>query len=375
MQQAKAWIDHIIQSCPRRVAGSESERRAHELMQQDMQALGLEVELRPFAFNRSIYANMALHFLLATVATALIVVHPLVALAGHLLVGVSYWLDSTKRAKILRRLFPMRPSQNLVATRPAVKGMRHRLVFVSHIDAAFTGWVFHPAMIKMATKPPPLKILSFTSKSMFVATLAVFGLAAMDALALAFGPIWPVMIGVALLSIAPFLTFFFNAQVVWTNEVVPGANDNLSGCWAAMELARRLMPDCPDDVELVFVATGCEEAGTGGSWALADELKDTWERAHTTILGIDSLTNGTLRYFIEGELITMPPPARLVEAIHTHAPEVPGFEIPSGATDAQAWLARGFDAISFRLHRPRHRRAQALPPALRRRRQPGPGAA
>ena len=334
-QDAKAWIAGIIERC------------AHEMMQQDMRALGLDVGLRGFRFNRSIYANMALHFFLAVVATGLLFVQPFVALGLHLLVGVSYWLDSNKRAKILRRLFPFRASQNLVATHPASGALRKRLVFVSHIDAAFTGWIFHPTMIKMATTPPPIKALAFTSKSMLLATLAVFGLAALDAVVGVVGMSWPLAALAALLSITPLLTCALNAQVVLRDTVVPGANDNLSGCWANLELARRLVPDCPPDVELVFVATGCEEAGTGGSWALADDLQDTWERAHTIILGIDSLTNGTLRYFIEGELLTLPPPAHLVEAIAQHAPEVTGFEIPSGATDAQAWLVRGFDAISF----------------------------
>ena len=136
---APQWIDHIIQSCPRRVAGSDSERQAHALMARDAQALGLTTSLEPFRFNRSIYANMALHFLIATCATGLLAVSPAAALGVHLLVGVSYWLDANKKAKLLRRLFPFHDSQNLVATKPATAPLRHRLVFVAHIDAAFTG--------------------------------------------------------------------------------------------------------------------------------------------------------------------------------------------------------------------------------------------
>lgn len=167
---APQWIDNIIQSCPKRVAGSDSERKAHEMMQRDAEALGLETKLVPFRFNRSIYANMAMHFLIATCATALLLVTHVapaappqliisIALGLHLLVGVSYWLDSNKQAKILRRLFPFRDSQNLVITKPASAPMTHRLVFIAHIDAAYTGMIFHPKMIKVATAPPPLKIL------------------------------------------------------------------------------------------------------------------------------------------------------------------------------------------------------------------------
>ena len=346
-QSAKAWIGQIIDACPKRVAGSPSERRAHEMMANDTEALGLDTELRPFRFNRSIYANMALHFFIATCATGLLAIEPVAALALHLLVGISYWLDGNKKGKIIRSLFPQRQSQNLIATWPAKAPMTHRLVFVSHIDAAYTGWIFHPTMIKVATAPPPLKILSFMRKSMLVATLAVFLLAVVDVVALIIGVSVGIWIAAGILSIAPFLTFAFNTQVVLNNTVVPGANDNLTGCWMNLELAKRLTPDCPEDIELVFVATGCEEAGTGGSWALADELQHKWEKDKTSIFGIDSLSNGSLHYFIEGELLEVPPPTRLVEQIHANAPDVAPFEIPSGATDALPFLVRGFDAISF----------------------------
>ena len=347
MTPAESWIAQIIDACPRRVAGSASERQAHERMARDAEALGLSVELTPLRFNRSIYANMALHFGLATCATALLFWWPAAALLLHLLVGVSYWLDATKRWALLRRLLPWHASQNLVATAPARGPLRHRLVLVAHIDAAFTGWIFHPTMIKLATTPPPLRALGFMRKSMWVATLSVFGLALVDGAALALGPRLPLMAAAALLTIPPLLTSLMNGQVVLRDEVVPGANDNLSGCWAALELARRLRPDCPQDVELVVVATGCEEAGTGGSWALAQQRLGVWAPEQTTILGIDSLSNGQLHYFIEGELLMQPPPSRLVQLIQERSPGVKPFEIPSGATDALPFLARGYEAISF----------------------------
>ncbi|MEC9397377.1 MAG: M28 family peptidase [Myxococcota bacterium] len=343
----KKWIGGIIDACPRRVAGSESERRAHEMMQADAEALGLTVTLRPFRHNRSLYANMALHFAIALVGTALLPVAPIASLVIHLFVVVSYWLESNKKAMVLRHLFPFHDSQNLIATHAAKSALRKRIVFVSHIDAAFTGWVFHPTMIKLATAPPPIKALEFMRKSMLVGTLSVFLLALLDVAAIVLQtPTW-LMITASLLSIPAFLTMAMNGQVVLNNTVVPGANDNLTGCWANLELARRLVPDCPEDIELVFVATGCEEAGTGGAWALSKQVEGEWSKENTYIMGIDSLTNGTLRRFIEGELLTVPPPRELSQVMEEHVPEVPPFQIPSGATDSLPFLIRGWQAASF----------------------------
>ena len=180
----RAWISGIIDACPRRVAGSESERRAHEMMQADAEALGLDVTLRPFRHNRSLYANMALHFAIALVGTALLPIAPIASLVIHLFVVISYWLESNKKAMVLRHVFPFHDSQNLIATHAAKKELRKRIVFVAHIDAAFTGWVFHPTMIKLATAPPPVKALEFMSKSMLVGTLSVFLLALLDVAAI-----------------------------------------------------------------------------------------------------------------------------------------------------------------------------------------------
>jgi hypothetical protein len=58
-------------------------------------------------------------------------------------------------------------------------------------------------------------------------------------------------------------------------------------------LAERLAAEQPDDVELVFVCTGAEEASTGGALALARaKSRGEWSPADTLVVGIDGMTNG-----------------------------------------------------------------------------------
>ncbi|MDP6943298.1 MAG: hypothetical protein QF464_04040, partial [Myxococcota bacterium] len=125
-------ITRIVDECPRRVMGSESERHAHDLLAAALEERGVTSRFHTFRWNRSLYANMALHFSLACVATALFFVSAPAALALHTLVAVSYFLDSTRRAYLLRRLFPQHPSRNLLATLPAQGELRRRVVLVSH---------------------------------------------------------------------------------------------------------------------------------------------------------------------------------------------------------------------------------------------------
>jgi Zn-dependent M28 family amino/carboxypeptidase len=137
--------------------------------------------------------------------------------------------------------------------------------------------------------------------------------------------------------------------------VVPGAADNLSGCTASAELAHRLVGRLPDDVELVIVFSGAEEAGTGGAYRLAQEVTKSgeWSTKDTIVLGLDTLSNGTLRLLEEGELWRMPLPAVLVEAVDAEnraAPSTPPvgiYVVPTGATDALPFLSKGFQAGSL----------------------------
>ncbi|MCA9547021.1 MAG: M28 family peptidase [Myxococcales bacterium] len=349
------WIPFIAAICedfPRRVAGSRSEREAQERLRAEYDRLGFQTTLQPFEWNESLYAVLALHFGLAVAATAaLLLGAPWLALLGHGLAALSYAADSHRRALVLRRWFDPVGSQNLIATRPAPSGPpRLRLVLVSHADAAFTGWLFHPTMIRMSTREPPVAALRFMRKGLLVATGSVALLAGLD-LAAGFGlnpPVWLV----GLLTVPAAAAFALNLQVVLRDEVVPGANDNLTGCVGCLHLAERLAPDLPDDVELVCVSTGAEEAGTGGAFRLAQQMATRWDRASTVVLGLDGLSNGRPFWFREGELRAERPPAWM-EAACARAVEtdlafegIGPFDLPVGATDSLPFLVAGYDALT-----------------------------
>ena len=347
--KARDLIESIVTACPRRVAGSVSERRGHEMLAVEFEALGLGPKLLGFRHNRSLYANLALHFALPLVGVLCWALgHPALAAVCMGVCGVSYTLESEKRLMVLRHLFPFHDSQNLVVTQPATAPLRRRLVVVAHVDAAFTGWIFHPALIKKATAPPPHPRLGFLRKSLGIPTVLAWvqaaGAAACAALDCQATWVW-VLAGV--MSVPAGLTVFFNAQVVFKNTVVPGANDNLTGCAAIVEMARRFGGRKPEDVELVWVATGCEEAGTGGAWALAEQMQEHWDPQTTWVLGVDTLSGGTLKAFEEGELGRVAIPEAWRALVQAHLPHVATYEIPSGATDALPFLVRGYTAMTL----------------------------
>ncbi|MCB9754456.1 MAG: M28 family peptidase [Myxococcales bacterium] len=360
-EHALALIRELVELGPRRVAGSVCERQAHDRLAREFREITresgspLHVALRPFRFNTHLYAVLALHFGVATLGS-------LATLAGywplglllHLLAAASYYGDSTRRFYWLRRLFTFQPSQNLVATAPARDGERTiRVVVIAHVDAAYTGVMFHPEVVRRGTRPPPIPGLEFMAKGMLVVTAATALLALVDLLS-GTGLIGASasFVALAALSVPPVITFALNLEVVLRDQVVPGANDNLSGSAAAVALAARLVPRKPPGAELVFVVTGAEEAGTGGAYALAREVSlGAWDRRDTVIIGVDGLSNGALRRVVDGELMAVPMAPWLdrvldqVSASELRFREVTSMNIPVGATDAMPFHARGYDAV------------------------------
>lgn len=346
---AEAFIEHIIERCPRRQPTSGDERRCSLLTMELYRRMGLQTHLHEFEFNDNLYANLVLHFGTAAVAGALAPLAPLVS--GALLSGVaaSYVAESTRKAMVLRRLFPFRKSQNVIATLPSIGERRMRVVFVSHVDAAFTGLMFNTDFVtRFAPKPGPLY------KGLRAATASVAGLGAISlAMAATDGAPrrWLSRARVPLM-IPSMLAATLNAELVSRNTIVAGAADNLSGVAGGLMLASRLAIERPEHVEFVFVSVGCEEASLGGSDALAEAMKDEWSTEDTWVIGIDTICNGDWRWFREGEVFPAPASPtleRILESLRQQPEfaELEPLEVPVGGTDAVPFAVRGYNAVTI----------------------------
>jgi hypothetical protein len=338
-----------------RLTGTAGERGLQEACAKELEALGGVSEWHDFRWGRSIYASLALHFGLATFALVLGVWAPMSAAFLHLVVAVSYVSESAWKRPLLRGLLESVASQNVIVTFPARRAMKHRIVTLAHADAAYTGVLFSPKMVRLAAKETKSLIGRAFRKGLALATFSLFALAALEALLplLPPSPLWRVL--ACLLAAPSVAAFVLNLDVVVRNQVVPAANDNLSGCVATLELARRVREALPDDIELVTVITGCEEAGTGGASCLAREVvaSGRWKAEDTTVLALDTFSGGEPRLLQEGELIARAIPPRLLALTNAVCEEHPSlgpvtpYEIPSGATDAWPFLVAGFESLGI----------------------------
>lgn len=334
--------------CPRRESASAEELHAQEILGDELAARGLEVELFPFRYSPSLYLVLVVHYGVAMLGSALYLWQPWLAATLHLLAAVSYALDCHYRGFWLRRCVPWRTSHNLTARIPAAAAPRKRIVLIAHADAAPTGWMFSPTFLKFVHAPWP-NSACLLRKQMLASTAALLLLMTLDIIRATTGYWFPWMYyGFTLGSVIPFILL---AQIAWFNRTVPGANDNLTGCAALVLLAERFTARPLPGVELVFVATGCEEAGRGGAWTLERKMRGIWNPQTTTIIGLDTLSGGQLRYHVEGEMIPLFPTRHLrdriaeVAATDERFAGVAPYHAPAGATDVAPFVCRGYDGL------------------------------
>jgi hypothetical protein len=335
------WLASIA---PTRLTGTPAEKRVQEAIAERLTPSGFVARWQPFRFPRHIYGSLALHFGLALALLAVAPRAPRLAAAGHLLVALSFFSEAVWRRHLLRKLWPTVATQNLVLTRPADGGFRRRVVLIAHTDSAFTGLMFHPALLRAVAKPPP-RFLPFLRKQLALPFVALLAFAGLELAAIA-PPPWVTVV----LALPLGLVFLFNVEIVVRNRPVPGAADNLSGCAAQIVIGEAWARGPVPGVELVLAFTGAEEAGTGGAATLARSCG--WNADDTEILVLDTLSNGALHMLEEGELFRVRIPERLASAAQAAArdaelPEPTPYVVPAGATDALPFLVAGFRAMAL----------------------------
>lgn len=239
-------------------------------------AAGVRVE--PFRYQGSYAGAHALHLGAGLAAARR---GGLAGAALALAALVSLEREGSGRSQWVRRLLPTDDGANVVARIPPADGAagRRTLVLVAHHDAARTGLVWHPRLVE----PGSTRRLRRRRIDPYMGPYAV-------ALALAGAP-WRALrrAGAALLGLG-----LLALLDVATGATVPGASDNATGVAALLALAGRWAADPLPGVEVLVVATGCEESGMGGMAAWLRAHGTELDPARTLVLGLDTLGAGTL---------------------------------------------------------------------------------
>src|SRR4051794_319536 len=136
-----------LAAVPRRGACTDAERRASAALRDELRALGRDARVEPHWVRPQWPLAWAAHAALGVVASLVAVSAPAVGLGVLVAVLVSYALDLTGRAFVLRAVFP-RPATRVVVSEPAAPRAPVRLVIPAAVDAARTGAVYRDGYVR-----------------------------------------------------------------------------------------------------------------------------------------------------------------------------------------------------------------------------------
>ncbi len=230
-------------------------------------------------------------------------------------------------------------SQNVISKIPPKKESKKIVIFGSHIDSAYELSLIRKFQQKfMGIVAIGLFFMVLTLIfSMFKLILGTFQffIYSFDILSI-----------ILLCGIAGVFPFYF---MVNYNNVVEGANDNLSATAVCLNLCRKFSQNPPNHVELWFLTFGAEEGGRIGSSQYAkrheDELKDSYTINFETL-------GGKGRLVIIKKEITVPHSMEIIKLL-SQATENIGYSmelysIPiAGGTDSWSFSKRGLKAAAI----------------------------
>jgi hypothetical protein len=258
------------------------------------------------------------------------------------------WQDLTgARKRTLRRFLKRRHTTNVIAEF-GPEDAAHTLVVHAHHDAARTSFIFDQTVTRFVAEKTSLMEKSDRWPPLMG---LVFGGPALVALGAATGNRRTVAAG----------TFFAAGTAgvmrhMIHEPVVPGANDNLSGVAALLEVARRLgsgAAQLPPGVRVVLLSAGAEEANQEGMLAFARRYFGApLAPENASFLSLDTIGSPDL-VLIEGEgfLRMYEYPSAMKERVAAAA-RAAGVTLRRGmrftfATDGLVPLRRGYQAASI----------------------------
>lgn len=272
-----------------RPSASPGEHRSAQWAAARLEAAGAaEVEVETFRYHPQHATVHALHAGLGLAALRIGRRNGPAGAAAALALLASLEGEVSGRGQWLREALPKRDAHNAVGRLPAHGERARTLVLVAHHDAAHTGLIWHPRVVK-AGAARNLRRRSIAPYH--AAPGAALAAGAVAALARRRRPR-------AARALRAGAAAVLGATVALTLDValrpaVPGASDNASGVAGLLALVELLAAERPAGLEVLAVVPGCEEVGMGGMRAFLAAHGGDLDPARTLVLGLDTLGAGT----------------------------------------------------------------------------------
>lgn len=356
-RQVEYAVKGITKVCRRigpRKPGSPEEYRAQQWFQKDMKNYCEETRIEEFTLHRQGFMG----FIPFTVACGIASVFgnwfasPIAALILCICAFVPLFFEFLMYKEFDDFLFPKQTSHNMIAVRKPKGEVKQRIVMVGHSDSQFEwtlNYLIGGLQAKLFVEIPAVVGLIVQTVFALVCIIAGKGGAAVNIQSARWFFILFFVISCVFIPFE-FAFLFFQS---WTKSV-PGASDNLSGCYVGMAVVKALDEAKVrfENTEVVVICSGSEEAGLRGSKAYAKAHEKELKEIPTCVVALDTFRDletmavyhrdlsGTLQHHDGTKVLVH-------DACANCGFDVKYESIYIGGSDAASFTQRGIPATGF----------------------------
>ena len=356
-RQVEYAVKGITKVCRRigpRKPGSPEEYRAQQWFQKDMKNYCEETRIEEFTLHRQGFMGFIPFTVACGIASVFVnwFASPIAALILCICAFVPLFFEFLMYKEFDDFLFPKQTSHNMIAVRKPKGEVKQRIVMVGHSDSQFEwtlNYLIGGLQAKLFVEIPAVVGLIVQTVFALVCIIAGKGGAAVNIQSARWFFILFFVISCVFIPFE-FAFLFFQS---WTKSV-PGASDNLSGCYVGMAVVKALDEAKVrfENTEVVVICSGSEEAGLRGSKAYAKAHEKEFKEIPTCVVALDTFRDletmavyhrdlsGTLQHHDGTKVLVH-------DACANCGFDVKYESIYIGGSDAASFTQRGIPATGF----------------------------
>lgn len=350
-EYAVKGITKIVKKIGPRAPGSLEELRAQEWMAKDLRNYCDKVNIEEFTVHRQAFMG----FIPFTVACAVAAVacywfaSPIISLALVILGMIPLVLEFVMYKQFIDPLFKGHTSHNVEAIRKPKGEVKQRFIMVGHSDSQYE-WTLNYLLGGVGMKLVLIPAVVGLIVDLVTAVIAIIinGAGPVKAADNTFLKVLMIVI----LVFIPFQLAFLLFQSY--TRSVPGANDNLTGCFVGMGAVKALDEAGIrfENTEVVMICSGSEEAGLRGAKAYAKAHHDELHKIPTAVVAMDTFRDMKDMAVYDRDLSGTLQHDLGVKQLMKKAAGNCGFDLPYasiylGGSDAAAFTQAGVPATGF----------------------------
>ena len=356
-RQVEYAVKGITKVCRRigpRKPGSPEEYRAQQWFQKDMKNYCEETRIEEFTLHRQGFMGFIPFTVACGIASVFVnwFASPIAALILCICAFVPLFFEFLMYKEFDDFLCPKQTSHNMIAVRKPKGEVKQRIVMVGHSDSQFEwtlNYLIGGLQAKLFVEIPAVVGLIVQTVFALVCIIAGKGGAAVNIQSARWFFILFFVISCVFIPFE-FAFLFFQS---WTKSV-PGASDNLSGCYVGMAVVKALDEAKVrfENTEVVVICSGSEEAGLRGSKAYAKAHEKELKEIPTCVVALDTFRDletmavyhrdlsGTLQHHDGTKVLVH-------DACANCGFDVKYESIYIGGSDAASFTQRGIPATGF----------------------------